>query len=124
MVPHHVELEIVVKLIHEMLLREAEAARQLAAVSETLSRAQRSPSLRGMVSGGKRVRWWFWSRVASQAAPIARSPHTDVEKREASAPLVTVSASGAMLPADPYQALVVIARGNRQRHERLVPQGT
>jgi hypothetical protein len=74
------------------------------------------------IAGGKRVRWWFWSRFTSQKAPAAPSTLVNANERSATLSLETILVSGAMFPADPYEALVIIARGNRQRHERLVTQ--
>ena len=122
MVPNHVELELLAKDIHETRVREADAVRRMTTARSTNPVEQRSPAMLWIVNRGSRVRWWFRSRALSPQAPVA--PVTTVVAAELATTisLDTVSASGAMLPAESYEALMVIARGSRQRHERLVTQ--
>src|SRR3954471_8531181 len=82
MVSNHLELELIAKQIHEARVREADAARQIAAACVTTSIAQRWPSLVS-IAGGKRVRWWFWSRFTSQKAPAAPSTLVNANERSA-----------------------------------------
>ena len=122
MVPNHLELEMMAKQIRATRVNEADAQRLLRTARGTNSNQQRSPALLRIVSSGSRVRWWFRSRALGLQAPAAPSTPVIAAELATTISLDTVSASRTMLPADSYEALMVIARGSRQRHERLVTQ--
>lgn len=119
MVPNHLELELIAKHIQEARVRDADAARQMANIRASNPSQQLPSALLWIASNRSRVRWWFRSRPHSPQPSAA--PATPLVTEIAPAiSLDTVSAAGALLPADSYEALMVIARGSRQRHERLV----
>jgi hypothetical protein len=122
MVPNHVVLELLAKDIHQTRVREADARRRIATAHGTSPVEQRSPAVIWIVNGGSRIRWWFRSRTLGPQAPVEPNLPTVAAVLTTTISLDTVSASGAMLPAGSYEALMVIARGSRQRHERLVPR--
>jgi len=120
MIPNYAELELLAGDIHESRLRDANRARRIAVAKRSQPGPDRPPSIRTIIAAGHRVRWWFRSWATAQVA--AAAPTTPVQAEEL-APTVateTISASGASCAAEPYEALVIIARGSRQRHELLV----
>jgi len=122
MIPNHVELELLAKDIHETRIRQADVVRLIETARGMNPVEQRSPARLWIVNSGNRVRWWFRSRALSSQASVAPSTPIVAAVRATTISLDTVSDSGAMLPADSYEALMIIARGSRQRHERFVSQ--
>ena len=91
MVPHHVELEIVARCIHEERVREAENARQIAAANRSQPGAHRPPSFLAIVGATSRVRWWFRSWATVQGAPADPDTPSCAEEPAATFAMQTIS---------------------------------